>query len=268
MPPDDGFLFGSDLFRLRWDNWDRGFGYYDWYGPNFGSSLFLSFWVFVDDRHFAERDYVRYVPPPRQYTRIINNTTNVTNYVTVNNYIVNRSVDVTRIERAAGRRIPASEPRDVVRRGAPITTVDVGKRLEERERTERARDPNASPRARISSLPESRTRAVPPSIERQDDRADRSRQLLRPGGEQNAPDSLRREAVPRDEHERAGTIIPPRERTLERSPSQQAVRPEERQRSGPDVQQVPRGQSQREADAPADRKQQPATRARSRAEKS
>jgi hypothetical protein len=268
MPPDDGFLFGSDLFRSRWDNWDRGFGYYDWYGPSFGSSLFLSFWVFIDDRHFAERDYIRYVPPPRQYTRIINNTTNVTNYVTVNNYIVNRSVEVDRIERAAGRRIPASEPRDVVRRGAPITTVDVGRRLEERERMEHARDPNASPRARISSLPESRTRAVPPLVERQDGRADRGRELGRPDTERVMPDAQRQIVPPRDEHERAGAFIPPRERTLERSPGPQPVRPEARQQARPDVEQAPRGESRREPERPADRRREPAAGERSRAEKS
>ena len=260
MPPDDGFLFGSDLFRSRWDNWDRGFGYYDWYGPNFGPSLVLSFWVFVEDRHFADRDYVRYVPPREQFTRIVNNTTNVTNYVTVNNYVVNRSVDVSRIERATGRRIPAAEPSNVVRRGSPITTVDVGKRLEDTERVEHARDPNASPRNRISSLPERPERAAQEPIERQGGPVDRRREVVRPGAERTVPSVPRREEVlpPRDEHEGPGAFVPQRGRPSERSPGAQTLGPKEREQARPDVKQTPVG-PRRGAAEPADRRQRPTT---------
>src|SRR5688572_15171397 len=95
MPPDDRFLYGGgDPLFNRWDNWDRGYGYADWYGPSFGLNTLLDFWIFVEDRRFADRDYIRYIPPRNTFTTIVNNTTNVTNYVTVNNYIINRSVDV------------------------------------------------------------------------------------------------------------------------------------------------------------------------------
>jgi hypothetical protein len=260
MPPDDGFLFGFNLFRSRWDNWDRGFGYYDWYGPSFGPSLVLSFWVFVEDRHFADRDYIRYVPPREQLTRIVNNTTNVTNYLTVNNYIVNRSVDVSRIERAAGRRIPVVEPRDVIRRGAPMTTVDVGRRLEDRERVEHARDSNASPRTRISSLPEARARAMSPPIERPGGRADRSGETVRPGAERPVPPPREAERPLRDEHEGPGVFTPQREAPIERSsPGARTLRPQAREQASPEPSRASTAQSRRDADRPADRRQQPAT---------
>ncbi len=132
MPPDDRFLAGYEDYRGDWNNWDRGFGYADWYGPQVGLSLSLSFWSFVDRGHFADRDYFRYSPPQASYRQIINNSTNITNYTTVNNYIVNRSVDVGQIERASGRRIEPVAPQQVFR--APITPVNVGTQVQTRER--------------------------------------------------------------------------------------------------------------------------------------
>jgi len=165
MPPDDGFLYGGgNPYDNRWDNWDRGYGYADWYGPSFGLNQLINFWIFVEDRRFADRDYIRYIPPRNSITVIVNNTTNVTNYVTVNNYIINRSVDVTRVERAAGRRIAAVEARDVVRRNASITTVDQGNRVQDTERRQHGGNRNASARERIVALPESRARAISPPI--------------------------------------------------------------------------------------------------------
>jgi hypothetical protein len=258
MPPDDGFLFGYDLFRTRWDNWDRAFGYYDWYGPSFGPNWFISFWIFVEDRHFAERDYIRYVPPRNRFTGIVNNTINVTNYVTVNNYIVNRSVDLERVERAAGRRIRSAEPSEVVRRGTPITTVDVGRRLEDRQRAQHQRDSNASPSARISSLPDARSRAILPT-ERPDRDLDRGGETTRPGADRPVPrvPSPRREDVrPQfDEHEGLGAFVPQRGAAGDRSsPGPEALRQPER---APERRQAPVGQTRRDADRPADRTQQP-----------
>lgn len=265
MPPDDGFLFGFDLYRTRWDNWDRAYGYYDWYGPSFGPNLFISFWIFVEDRHFADRDYVRYILPRDRFTGIINNTTNATNYVTVNNYIVNRSVDVNRIERAAGRRIPVVEPREVVRRGTPVTTVDVGRRVEENERSRHARDPNASPRARISSLPEARTREILPPVARPDEHSDRDRESVRSRPERvipSEPGERRDESRPgRDGLEEPRVFVPsqPRDRTTEgvrpsepsarlqeRAPRIEQARPELRQ--GPLPETLLKGETQRRSD--------------------
>ena len=96
MPPDPDFLAGYDVYRTDWD-WNRGhFGYSDWYGPSFAVGLAAS-WLFVELRYFPQRDYYRYVRPRTQVVNIINNTVNVTNYVTVNNRIINRSVDIAQV---------------------------------------------------------------------------------------------------------------------------------------------------------------------------
>ena len=194
MPPDDGFLYGgNDPYLNRWDNWDRGYGYADWYGPSFGLNQLINFWIFVEDRRFADRDYIRYVPPRNTYVNIVNNTTNVTNYVTVNNYIINRSVDVTRVERAAGRRIAAVEARQVLR-NASITTVDQGDRVQQNERRQHGGNRNASARERIVALPESRARAIAPPIGGGQDR-DRVDRVIGPGGRDNGKGN---DAVQRD----------------------------------------------------------------------
>jgi len=165
MPPDDGFLYGGgDPYFNRWDNWDRGFGYTDWYGPSVGAAALLNFWIFIEDRRFADRDYIRYMPPRNNFVTIVNNTTNITNYVTVNNYIVNRSINVERIERASGRQIARVEARNVLRRNASITTVDVGSRVQTTERRNHGGNRNASARERIVALPEERARAIGPGV--------------------------------------------------------------------------------------------------------
>ncbi len=160
MPPDERFLGGYEDYRDNWNTWDRGFGYADWYGPQAGLSLSLSFWNFVDRRHFADRDYVRYQPPRNQFTQIINNTTNITNYTTVNNVVVNRSVDIGQIERASGRRFNPVPAQQVVR--APITPVNVGTQVQTRERRFHGGDPNASAQARVAVLPPNAARNPTP----------------------------------------------------------------------------------------------------------
>ena len=111
MPPDD--YYGNGPYRGRYDNY---YGYRDWYGPSFGNDTFFSLWIFVGEDRFSDRNYRNYVRPAREYNTIIVNTTEVTNYVTVNNYIVNRSVNVERVERASNRRFEAVEARSVMRR--------------------------------------------------------------------------------------------------------------------------------------------------------
>jgi hypothetical protein len=181
MPPDDSFLYGGDPYYNRWDNWDRGYGYADWYGPSFGMNTLINFWVFVDDRRFGDRDYIRYIPPRNNIVNIVNNTTNITNYVTVNNYIVNRSVNVERIERAAGRQIARVEARNVLRRNVNITTVDQGDRVQQNERRVHGGNRNASARDRIVALPESRARAIAPPVGGGQDR-ERIDRVIGPNG--------------------------------------------------------------------------------------
>ena len=79
-----------------------------------------------------------------EYNTLIVNTTEVTNYVTVNNYIVNRRVNVERVERASNRRFEAVEARSVMRREARVTQVTAGRQIEQRERRERPIPTNAN----------------------------------------------------------------------------------------------------------------------------
>ena len=185
MPPDDDFLYGGygggAPYFNRWENWDRGYGYIDWYGPSFGLNTLLSFWVFIEDRRFADRDYIRYIPPQNNFVTIVNDTTNVTNYVTVNNYIVNRSVDITRVERARGRPVARVQARDVLRQNASITTVDQGNRVQQNERRQHGGDRSASARERVVALPESRARAISPPVGGGQDR-DRIDRVVGPQG--------------------------------------------------------------------------------------
>jgi hypothetical protein len=59
----------------------------------------MAAWTFVALDRFADRDYYRYAYDRPRVANVINNTTNITNYVTVNNRIVNRSINVDRVER-------------------------------------------------------------------------------------------------------------------------------------------------------------------------
>lgn len=66
---------------------------------------YRSRWVFVPTRYFNDpRGYSR-AYSWRDNDRYWHNTTNVTNYVTVNNYYVNRSIDPRRLESRLGRKI-------------------------------------------------------------------------------------------------------------------------------------------------------------------
>ena len=52
----------------------------------------------------------------------------------VNNYIVNRSIDVHVVERAAGHPIAVEQARTVIRHPNLVTRVDAGQRVQMRER--------------------------------------------------------------------------------------------------------------------------------------
>ena len=183
MPPDDRFLAGVEIYRDDW-NWDRGyFGYADWYGPSIATGL-LAAWTFVALDRFADRDYYRYAYDRPRVVNIVNNTTNITNYVTVNNRIVNRSIDVTRVEQAAGRRIQRVEARNVVR--TPITTVETGRQVKIRERERHGGDVRAPARERIQRLDAAEART--PVRERRNivrfQRDDQEQQQKQPGAAQ------------------------------------------------------------------------------------
>ena len=155
MPPDDSFLAGDETYRDDWNDWDRSFGYTDWYGPQFGLNWSSSIWIFVDQRHFDDRDFHRWTAPTQNRQQFLASTVNITNYTTVNNYIVNRSVDPRAIERAAGRPVAAVAARDVLGRNALVTPIDAGKQIQQREQTQHGGDAKASAHERVTALPSS-----------------------------------------------------------------------------------------------------------------
>jgi hypothetical protein len=191
MPPDEAFLAGDEVYRTNWDNWDRSYGYLDWYGPRFGPNWLLSMGVFVDERHFADRDFSRFTPRPDALPSIVNNTRNVTNYATVNNYIVNRSVDRDQIQRASGRQIAAVPEREALRANVPIVPVNLGRDVQQQERRQHGGDPKAPAQARIAVLPPEAAHAnAPPNNGPGNNRFNRNNREANQPGAQNANPNL------------------------------------------------------------------------------
>ncbi|HSM96639.1 MAG TPA: DUF6600 domain-containing protein, partial [Rhizomicrobium sp.] len=145
MPPDDQFLgrgpstsIGISIggLSISFNSLDDDYGYSRWYGRDYGRDRFADNWIFIGTGHIADRDYRRYEAPRNNYTTIIHNTTNITNYTVVNNYIVNRSVDPNVVRRAGGRVQPVKIA-DVVKRPQFVTRADTGSQLQARMRAER-----------------------------------------------------------------------------------------------------------------------------------
>ncbi len=153
MPPTDSFLLGVEVYDNSWRNWGQSFGYTDWYGPSYGLSWSISQWVFVDELRFGHRNFHRWVAPRRHVRNIIRNTTNITNYVTEDNYIVNRSFRGRRFNRGRGLGYDARPAREVFGREGRRTRADAGRRIHERERRLHGGNPNASARERLTDLP-------------------------------------------------------------------------------------------------------------------
>src|SRR5580704_9688397 len=121
MPPDDAFLQGRGdagfgvSFRFGAGEIGGLYGYSRWYGPEYDESRFARNWVFVSLGHVADLDYRRVaVRNPVEIVDIIHRTRNVTNYTVVNNYVVNRSIDVHVVERAAGHPIAVVRAASVI----------------------------------------------------------------------------------------------------------------------------------------------------------
>jgi hypothetical protein len=136
MPPDDAFLEGiGDIgpggsFRLGLDVGGL-YGYARWYGPEYGEDRFAQNWVFLDLGQIEAPDYrMVAVTNPALVVNIIHNTRNITNYTVINNHVVNRSVDVHVIERAAGHPIAVVPAASVIRHPYLVATVDAGRRVQ------------------------------------------------------------------------------------------------------------------------------------------
>ncbi|HEX3429953.1 MAG TPA: DUF6600 domain-containing protein [Rhizomicrobium sp.] len=139
LPPDDTFLEGrGDLgagVSLRFGGFDIGALYSRWYGPRFNERLLAEDWVFVPAGFVAAPDYQRVViRDPARIINIIHQTRNITNYTVVNNIVVNRSVDVHLVERAAGHPIEVIHAAAVIKHPNLVASVAVGQRVQMRMR--------------------------------------------------------------------------------------------------------------------------------------
>jgi hypothetical protein len=133
LPPDDAFLEGHVSFRFA--GFDVGALYSRWYGPTFNERRFAANWVFLPAGFIVVPDYQRVViRDPVRIVNIIHQTKNVTKYTVVNNIVVNKSVDIRVVERAAGHRIQVVRAATVIRRPNLVASVVVGQRVQLRMR--------------------------------------------------------------------------------------------------------------------------------------
>ncbi|HXO20270.1 MAG TPA: DUF6600 domain-containing protein [Thermoanaerobaculia bacterium] len=115
--PDLGWAWvPGHVWAPAWVAWRHGGGYLGWapLGPNIGfraevgldiaaAAITAGFFTFVVEREIlAPRVSLVILPGVRNVT-IVRETTNITNYTVVNNRIVDRGVDVHRIEQVTGR---------------------------------------------------------------------------------------------------------------------------------------------------------------------
>ena len=154
MPPDDQFLGlqpeGASVdvsiggLSVDFNNIDDNYGYSRWYGPSYDQNSFAANWFFIGTGHMADGDYGRYRAPPQTYVTLIHNTTNITNYTVVNNYVVNRSVNVQLVERASGHPVTHVQVADIVHKPQLITRADTGRAVQTRMRTQMPRGSGAA----------------------------------------------------------------------------------------------------------------------------
>ncbi|HUB84395.1 MAG TPA: DUF6600 domain-containing protein [Rhizomicrobium sp.] len=159
MPPDREFLgqgsgpsggpFGISLglgislghglrIGINFNDTSRYYGYSQWY-PGYDENRFARNWVFIPTRHLADRDFHRYWAPRGNNVSIIRNTTNITNYTVVNNYVVNRGIDVKVVERAGGHPVEHVRLEQVIRHPQFVAKADAGMQIQTRMRREMPR---------------------------------------------------------------------------------------------------------------------------------
>ena len=98
--------------------WRAGIGL-DWGGVSINVALGPSAWYFVPARHMIDPQLRYHTAPPARNVNLIQITHNVTNYVYVDNRIVNRSVEEEKIGRAVGRPIRHYRVRQAEPAGVP-----------------------------------------------------------------------------------------------------------------------------------------------------
>lgn len=105
-----------------WVSWQHGGGYVGWAplppsvtfevgiglrlgGLNLSIGIRPDAYNFVPERSFLEPRLSGYYVPAARNVTIIHNTTNITNYTYIDNRVVNRGVELARIEQVTGRRL-------------------------------------------------------------------------------------------------------------------------------------------------------------------
>ena len=174
LPPDDAFLgrpqpgvsVGINIggVSISFGTEDQNYGYSRWYGPSYSEDRYAQNWVFVGTGHMADPDYRRYEAPRNNYTTIIHNTTNITNYTVVNNYIVNKSVD-PRVVQQAGGHVQTVKVATVIKKPQFITRADTGVQIQQRARMDRPRGTgfaNSAPKP-SATVVQSLSTKVPPT---------------------------------------------------------------------------------------------------------
>lgn len=132
MPPTEAFLEGDETSYDISDDYD--YGYRRWY-PDYNDTTYASLWIFVGNRYIGDRDYRRYAVRRPRVVNIIQRTRNVTNYTIVNNYVVNRSINVDLVKRAGGR-VQRVRAASVIKRPDLITPADHGRQIQSQMRRE------------------------------------------------------------------------------------------------------------------------------------
>jgi hypothetical protein len=145
-PPDERFLrgegdisfglsFGGARLSLSW-NGEPDYGYRTWYGPDFDERWYAQNWIIVGVGHLADPNFHDYsVQNPVQVVNIIHNTTNITSYTVVNNYVVNRGISISVVQHAAGHPIAIEPARAVIRNPRLVLSVNTSRQIQERERS-------------------------------------------------------------------------------------------------------------------------------------
>ncbi|HEY1709127.1 MAG TPA: DUF6600 domain-containing protein [Rhizomicrobium sp.] len=162
MPPDRRFLSGDEFgdtgasrgpgVAIDFNTWDGSadfYGYARWYGGAYSQDRFAGLWTFVPVQHFADRDYARYVARRGVLVDYVRRSRNVTNYTIVNNYIVNRSVDVKVVYRDRRGPVRAVRAAEVIRRPSLIARIDLGRDVSLRMRVDMPRgrgEANSAPK--------------------------------------------------------------------------------------------------------------------------
>jgi len=110
------------IWGPAWVSWQHGGGYVGWAplppavgfqvgvglqfgGFNLSVGIRSDDYSFVPERSFLEPRLHGYMVPTARNVTMIRNTTNITNYTYIDNRVVNRGVEVRRIEQASGRRV-------------------------------------------------------------------------------------------------------------------------------------------------------------------